>query len=94
MAEHERTEPGTAGSFGTSSVAFEVARSQTRWSSWASSALLASGLSLLVLGALDGSSALTSLGAAVSVVAAYWLAGSVRSHRDARRLERRAAARD
>ncbi|MFF3380016.1 hypothetical protein ACFYXF_44565 [Streptomyces sp. NPDC002680] len=63
------------------------------WTVWKSGFIGLIGVGGLWLGLGIGSWAIAAFSGLVTLVAAVWLRGALRSHRDARRLERRAAAR-
>jgi Flp pilus assembly protein TadB len=76
-------------SFGTGGGPFQLAQSGALWPTRGSAVLLVIGLLVLWWGIASGRVGLVVLGALVALVAAAWLAGSVRSALAARRLSRR-----
>jgi Flp pilus assembly protein TadB len=89
MTRERKDEPGLMTSFGTGGLPFELARSQTRWTGRRSVFVGLLGAAGVWLGIAYAASGLVVGSALVFLVGAVWTAGSLRSYRRARRLERR-----
>ncbi|MGW9024212.1 hypothetical protein ACWGQ5_08265 [Streptomyces sp. NPDC055722] len=90
MPKREDSENGPVTSFGVDGMLFDSAQRGVLWTAWRSVLVALIGLAGCVLGIAYTSWGLAVVSGLVFLVAAVWMRSSVRSHRDAMRLERRA----
>jgi hypothetical protein len=90
MPKRENSENGPVTSFGVGGMLFDNAQRGVLWTAWRSVLVALIGLTGCVLGIAYASWGLAVVSGLVFLVAAVWMRSSVRSHRDAMRLERRA----